>query len=473
MLELNIFKLNPMKKLILISLAILHFSNVNSQSPQLWGTMQIGGPTVTGIIFHINGDGSSFGPAPGFGGGSPQGDLLPYNGYLYGLSVSGGSNSIGDLFKYNASTGSYTVLHHFDTISGYYPRASLFLASNGKMYGTANNGGTYNFGTFFSFDPTNNSFAKLVDFDITNGRYPLGNAIEYAGKLYATTTSGGAFGSGEIFSYDLTSGTFTVEHSFNFTDGFGPFGSLIVYNSLLYGMAFGGGTTGYGTIFSFNPQTSSLTTLHTFSQTDGSAPYTSNLLLAGNGLFYGMTSQGGANNLGVIFSFNPAGNIFTKLHDFTVLTGATPNGSLMQASDGKLYGTTYNGGNNNVGTIFSYDIGNSLYTKIYDCALVTASFPNAGLVEYNATGIQETNNETIKLLTNPVQDYLRFYLADFNQPLSVQILSTDGKLVMENTATTIGNGEYQIKTNGLSAGNYFLSISSGKNNSILKFVKQP
>ncbi len=462
-----------MKKLFFIFIAILQLTIGNSQTPQLWGTMQLGGTLGIGILFHINGDGSSFGPGPGFGGASPQGDLLPYNGYLYGLSVSGGLYSKGDLFKYNPSTGSYTALYSFDSLSGYFPRAGLFLASNGKMYGTANNGGTDDFGTFFSFDPSNNSFVKLVDFNVTNGRYPLGNAIEYAGKIYAVTTSGGANNAGEIFSYDLTSGIFTVEHSFNFTDGFGAFGSLIVHNSLLYGMTLVGGSTGYGTIFSYNPITDTLITVHTFNSTDGAAPYSSSLLVAGNGLFYGMTSQGGINNIGVIFSFNPSGNIFTKLHDFSVVNGSTPNGSLMQASDGKLYGTTYNGGNNNVGTIFSYDIGSSLFTKIYDCALITGGFPNAGLIEYSATAIYENGNETAKLLSNPVQQQLRFYIPDCRLPLPVQILSSEGKIVKQITSSANGDGEYQVNLNGLSAGNYFISISIGRNTSTLPFVLQP
>ena len=60
-----------------------------------------------------------------------------------------------------------------------------------------------------------------------------------------------------------------------------------------------------------------------------------------------MTSAGGANNDGVIFQYNLSTSTYTKLIDFTgtsgAAIGANPYGSLIQASDGNLYGMTYAG----------------------------------------------------------------------------------------------------------------------------------
>ena len=64
------------------------------------------------------------------------------------------------------------------------------------------------------------------------------------------------------------------------------------------------------------------------------------LMLASDGKLYGMTSEGGSGNVGVIFSFDPSASTYTKLKDFDNTDGASPLGSLMQASDGKLYGMT-------------------------------------------------------------------------------------------------------------------------------------
>ena len=72
---------------------------------------------------------------------------------------------------------------------------------------------------------------------------------------------------------------------------------------------------------------------------------------------YGLTSRGGTNDQGTIFSINISGTGFTKLHDFenagTTLNGSKPYGSLFKAQDGNLYGMTYEGGVNAKGIIFS------------------------------------------------------------------------------------------------------------------------
>ena len=69
------------------------------------------------------------------------------------------------------------------------------------------------------------------------------------------------------------------------------------------------------------------------------------LTLAPNGKLYGTAEQGGANGVGVLFSIDPATNIYTKVYDFNGTNGIYPTGrSLTLASNGKLYGTTYQGG---------------------------------------------------------------------------------------------------------------------------------
>ena len=55
-----------------------------------------------------------------------------------------------------------------------------------------------------------------------------------------------------------------------------------------------------------------------------------------------------------------------SLSDFDSPNGANPFGSLMQASDGMLYGVTNRGGSSNNGVIFSFDPSSSTYTKLID-----------------------------------------------------------------------------------------------------------
>lgn len=55
---------------------------------------------------------------------------------------------------------------------------------------------------------------------------------------------------------------------------------------------------------------------------------------------YGTTSEGGANNLGTIYRVDQNGQNFEKVFDFSSSTGGTPFSGLTLAENGKLYGFT-------------------------------------------------------------------------------------------------------------------------------------
>ncbi len=87
-------------------------------------------------------------------------------------------------------------------------------------------------------------------------------------------------------------------------DGAGPNGSLTFVGSKLYGMTNGGGSTNNGTIFSMNTDGSGYALLDSLggAPADGAKPYGDLTLSADGSAIYGMTSQGGINSAGVIFS---------------------------------------------------------------------------------------------------------------------------------------------------------------------------
>src|SRR5579862_5126414 len=87
---------------------------------------------------------------------------------------------------------------------------------------------------------------------------------------------------------------------------------------------------------------------------------------ASNGKLYGMTYAGGSSGVGVIFSFDPLSSTYIKLRDLDGPNGYNPYGSLIQASDGKLYGVMYGGGTSDLGVIFSFDPASSTYIKLKD-----------------------------------------------------------------------------------------------------------
>jgi uncharacterized repeat protein (TIGR03803 family) len=84
-------------------------------------------------------------------------------------------------------------------------------------------------------------------------------------------------------------------------------------------------------------------------QPDGASPYDGPVYAKGT--LYGTTYSGGANNLGAVFSVTPGGSE-KILHSFSGSDGEYPYGSLVYVK-GKLYGTTYYGGASGAGTVFS------------------------------------------------------------------------------------------------------------------------
>src|SRR5688572_888833 len=88
----------------------------------------------------------------------------------------------------------------------------------------------------------------------------------------------------------------------------------------LYGTTFSGGSSGIGTINKFVPANNNLTVPKSF-EIDDSYPMFTNFIQASDGKLYGMTSQGGSSGRGVIFSINASTSIYTKLKDFDGTNG--------------------------------------------------------------------------------------------------------------------------------------------------------
>ena len=182
-----------------------------------------------------------------------------------------------------------------------------------------------------------------------------------AQTLYSSTPGGGDYGGGAIIKFVPSTNKLTIGKSFE-SEGYSPVaGFLQAKDGKLYGMTTFGGKFHNGVIFSFDPSTSAYRRLKDFDGINGGYPGGA-LIQAKDGKLYGMTPAGGSHGYGVIFSFDPASSAYMKLKDFDGTDGAIPNGSLIQASDGKLYGMTLEGGtfgredeNNGYGVIFSFD----------------------------------------------------------------------------------------------------------------------
>jgi uncharacterized repeat protein (TIGR03803 family) len=143
-------------------------------------------------------------------------------------------------------------------------------------------------------------------------------------------------------------------------------GLLLADNNLLYGLTASGGTYNGGVLFRYDPVAGNCTKLVNFDSVNGSYPVSS-LMQARNGKLYGTTASGGNNNVGVLFSFDPTTNTYAVLYHFSIATGYSTTGDLVQLNDGKLYGTTMQGGPIGYGgIIFSFNPVGNIFVVLYD-----------------------------------------------------------------------------------------------------------
>ena len=233
------------------------------------------------------------------------------------------------------------------------------------------------------------TLTTLTSFDGANGANPwYGNLVQgIDGNFYGTTYQGGTGtgcfggtgdGCGTVFSI-TQSGNLRILHSFcskeNCADGYFPASGLVqTTDGNLYGTTEGGGASySYGTVFKITTD-GTLTTLYNFCSqancADGSNPYGS-LVQATNGNFYGTTVTGGANRGGTVFEITPSGKM-TILYSFcsksACADGSSPYAGLIQAADGNLYGTTYDGGSRDAGVVFKMTPAGLLTTLYSFCS---------------------------------------------------------------------------------------------------------
>jgi len=268
------------------------------------------------------------------------------------------------------SSQKYPTLYNIDSLGNYKFLTELEDANDEITTPTLTKKGNIFFisGTFkysinenaiYKFDTSNKCRAYFAFSNTLKGMNATGGLIESAnGKLYGMTMKGGLNNKGVIYSIDQKDSTQFLKHfDFNNTSGFEPVGELVEdANHFLWGTTSKGGEYGFGSVFKIDTN-GVYTKLVDFDSLQNGATPLGNILWTERGWGYGLTSKGGLYNQGVLFRISSNG-VFEKLHDFRDSdTGAFPEGTLIEGSDGTLFGTTPT-------TIFKVD---TLYevTKLY------------------------------------------------------------------------------------------------------------
>jgi uncharacterized repeat protein (TIGR03803 family) len=138
--------------------------------------------------------------------------------------------------------------------------------------------------------------------------------------------------------------TFSALAAFDGANGANPKGGLIQgQDGSFYGTTVEGGATNAGTVFCLSADGRVLKTLYSFTGAADGANPSAALAQGSDGNFYGTAYNGGAGNSGTLFQITPAGG-FKLLASLSGANGAQPDAALMQASDGSWHGTADDGG---------------------------------------------------------------------------------------------------------------------------------
>lgn len=266
-----------------------------------------------------------------------------------------------------------TVLHTFagGAMDGATPISGLLKVGN-LLYGTSGRGGSHNKGTIFSISPSGANFTVLYSFTGAQDGSGSGVGLIYLGTtLYGTTASGGANGKGTVFSI-TPAGAFATLYSFKGGkgDGAGPAAELTGVRGTLYGTTADGGDVGKGacsncgTVFSLSTGGQEKVLYFFGSNKDDGIGPASKLILA-DGKLYGTTTNGGiggVNGKGTIFSVTTDGKEAVIYRFKDAEDGSCSFNCYLMNLNGTLYGTAYNGGANRLGSIFSITPGSALKT---------------------------------------------------------------------------------------------------------------
>ncbi|MFZ0312254.1 MAG: choice-of-anchor tandem repeat GloVer-containing protein [Candidatus Korobacteraceae bacterium] len=384
-------------------------------------------------------------------------------------------------------TALYSFCGQPNCTDGEVPYAGLVQATDGNFYGTTNEGGANGlFGTVFKITPSG-TLTTLYSFcsqpNCTDGELPYAGLVQATdGNFYGTTSGGGAvYYDGTVFKI-TPSGTLTTLYSFcsqpNCTDGTEPSALIQATDGNFYGTTLYGGSNksctdaGCGTVFKITPS-GTLTTLHSFNGLDGFLGYIAGsaqaLVQATDGNFYGTSPLGGnqgcgngtGGGCGTVFKITPGGT-FTQLYSFCSQANCTdgfyPLASLVEGTDGNLYGTTAFGGSGGYcgvspggcGTVFKITPSGTLTTLYSFClqsncpdglnvyaGLVQATDGNfygttqSGGANYSGTIFQITPRGTLTTLYSFCSQPS---CADGGHPLAGLVQATDGNFYGTNSA---------------------------------------
>jgi uncharacterized repeat protein (TIGR03803 family) len=269
----------------------------------------------------------------------------------------------------------------------------LAQGRDGKLYSTMPEGvgSIVGHGSWFSFAP--NGLPTIHGITSGPSAPNSGLTLGVDGNLYGATQHGGLGGGAYGVLFKITGASVTAVYYFTGTgNGAYPASAPIQGpDGYLYGTTYDSSSA--GVVYKVDPRTGTLVWAHPL-PSGTKAP----LIVADDGNFYGTYPHGGMtvngvapanDNGGGIFRVTPAGTL-AGIFNINPLNshsnggngdGGQPWGPVMQASDGKLYGTASGYGQYNGGTLYSVDLSGANFTVLHNFQTADGVDSESGLVQ--------------------------------------------------------------------------------------------
>jgi uncharacterized repeat protein (TIGR03803 family) len=326
------------------------------------------------VLFRVNNDGTGFEVIHLFSDGDnpAYGIRQAADGTIYGVLVNGD----GAIFTCLPDGTDYKKIYTFTTAAGTIPSGKIVQAEDGFLYGRTLSVGSNGMGTTFRILLDGSAFEVLSHSTLAGISSPP--MLDESGIVYGLASGGGQFNGGAV--YNIQSGSEQVVYDFggaDLTDYYLSAGLTNVEGNMLT-MANSFVSLGSTMIVGLSANRSLIT--HSLSDTARSS-LMSRPVLGSDGFLYVVNEWAGEFHTGTIFKCKPDGSSYGVVHNFSSLGGINPVGTLLVGLDGRLYGTCFRGGNYNFGVIYSVNLDGTGYTVLHHFNNPTGVYPRCGLIQ--------------------------------------------------------------------------------------------
>ena len=315
---------------------------------------------------------------------APEGNIVQgRDGNMYGSGAVCGGNGSGAVYKISPA-GAESMFFSFPQQWLYCGDTGLTLGSDGNFYGTCITGNpATGLGSIFRLTPAG-VFTDLHDFTGANGdSFPVYPPIQASDGNFYGVTGNEVQVCGNI--YKMTpAGVYTNLHAFSGSDCHSS-NLFQASDGNLYGtLANCAVVQGAGCVYRIST-TGVFKEIHDFAYSTGQEPCTG-LIQGKDGKLYGATNQGAANGWGNIYKLTTAG-VATDLHDFNNATDAAcvnndgPPVNMLQVTDGTFYGVNPAYGSYG-GSIYKLTSANVFSAWMFPSTDVDGNSPTSTLIQH-------------------------------------------------------------------------------------------